>query len=245
MRIHPLVFVLGVTALGASGCLLGDGDAGNTRAVTLNLAVKRTENPIARAAPDQLELSRARILLREIELERADEDDIEDLEEFEAGPLVVDLPLDGTVEEIVVARVPAALYDEIEFEMEGLDPSAEADAAAIASDLTGRFDDFLGEDRFTVIVDGTVDGEPFVYRSRVEGEKEIPLNDPVVVSQTTDIHLTLTIDLDAWFRDSAGNLVDPRAVENAELIEQNIQESFEGFEDNDRDGDNDDVEDDD
>jgi hypothetical protein len=43
-----------------------------------------------------------------------------------------------------------------------------------------------------------------------------------------------------WFMDSSGNLLDPRSANNKNLIEDNIKDSIEIFEDKDDDGEKDD-----
>ena len=92
---------------------------------------------------------------------------------------------------------------------------------------------------------GTWNGEPFVYTADVEAEQELDLSPPLEIAEGDGPkNLTFSMAMDLWFRDSAGNLVDPstagRDGENEELVEDNIERSFEIFEDDDRDGDDDD-----
>jgi hypothetical protein len=196
-------------------------------------------------------ITRARVLLREIEFEVDDDDLLEDLFEYETPATVVELDLNGTLTNITAGNVPANTYDEIEFEIHRIDPLDADDAAAIAAAPAGMFDDFLAGDRYSIIIDGTVDvgSGPiaFTFQSRDEAEQEIELTSPLVVTAGGDVNVTLTSDMNLWFRtqdlsgnpDPAGALLDPRNVINESTISDNIAKSYDGFEDDDEDGEED------
>jgi hypothetical protein len=196
-------------------------------------------------------ITRARVLLREIEFEIDDDDLIEDLFEYETPAMVVELDLNGTLTNITASNVPANTYDEIEFEIHRIDPLDADDAAAIAAAPAGTFDDFLAGDRYSIIIDGTVDvgSGPiaFTFQSRDEAEQEIELTAPLVVTAGGSVNVTLTSDMNLWFRtqdlsgnpDPAGALLDPRNVVNESTISDNIAKSYDGFEDDDEDGEED------
>jgi hypothetical protein len=63
---------------------------------------------------------------------------------------------------------------------------------------------------------------------------------PMVVGESGSADLTLRVDLDRWFRDDAGALLDPATANKGEpnegQVKNNIQNGFEAFEDADRDG---------
>ena len=69
---------------------------------------------------------------------------------------------------------------------------------------------------------------------------EFDLNPALVANETAASDLTLFVDLDKWFRDSSGGLVDPATANqggaNEVLVEQNIQSALDAFEDDDHDG---------
>ena len=63
-------------------------------------------------------------MVREIELERLFSDDCDlvegpsdGCEEFETGPFLLELPLDGTVDQVFSIDVPPDTYDELEFDI--------------------------------------------------------------------------------------------------------------------------------
>ena len=83
----------------------------------------------------------------------------------------------------------------------------------------------------------------------IDEEQEYDLVPPLVVDEmTTSVNVTLLVDLDSLFRDLLGNLVNPQSANkggvNESLVNENIKQSFEAFEDDDRDGEDDDDGDD-
>lgn len=87
---------------------------------------------------------------------------------------------------------------------------------------------------------GTFNGTDFTFVSDLDVEKELRFDPPVVVQAGTPASLTIQLDLNGWFRDGAGNLVDPataaKGAVNEGLVRDNIVNSVNGFQDNDEDG---------
>ena len=225
-------------------------DSGSA-AVTLSAGVPATA-PSAAIAPafpfdivfsdgaSTLTLTRVAIVLRDIELEEQfDEcDDIsgsddDGCEEFESGPFILELPLDGTVgNAITVTNVPAGTYDELEFKVH----KPEDDTPA-GLDFLSRNPDFRD---VSIRVEGDFDGLAFVYETDLNEEQEIPLSPPLVVTDGASLNLTFSVDVATWFRTAGGSLIDPASANkgqpNEQLVEDNIEASIDIFEDNDRDG---------
>jgi hypothetical protein len=191
-----------------------------------------------------LEFTRVAMVMREIELELAsgdgcddtgDTDTHDDCEEFEAGPLLLELPLDGTVSHVVSIEIPAGTYDEIEFDIHKAElPEDQA--------FLDQFPDFEG---VSIRVEGTWNREAFVFLQDLDEEQEIELRTPLVIGEGSDANnLTLEMDIGTWFLDEGGTLVDPRTAneggEHEGLVEDNIKQSIEAFEDDDEDGEDDD-----
>ncbi len=192
---------------------------------------------------NELIIQSAEVVLREIEFERAeelagcgdDDDEVEggdddSCEEFETAPMLVSLPLDGSVDQTISVDVPIGSYDEIEFEVHrvGDDP---LDLAFL--------DDHPDFDGISVRVTGTWNGDPFEYTSDLEAEQEIEFDTPLEADGGS-IGVTLSVDVATWFVDGSGNLINPSDALGGgllgELVEDNIENSFEGFEDDDHDG---------
>ena len=196
----------------------------------------------------------AALVLSEIELEGAldecpvgldDDDDFDDddCEEFETGPILLELPLDGSVDRVLEVFVAPGTYDELEFELDTPDDDDERER-----EFLERYPEF---ENVSVRVEGTWNGEPFVFVQDVEAEQETDLAEPLVVAEGSETrNLTLRLDISSWFVDGSGSLIDPSSAladgPNEELVEDNIEDSFEAFEDDDEDGedDNDELDDD-
>lgn len=180
-----------------------------------------------------LVITSAEVAIEHVEFERAeatvDCDDAVDedaCEEFETAPMIVTLPLDGTVAKPITADVPVGTYDEIEFDIDDL-----GDEPADETLLTER-PDFSS---ISVLVTGTFNGVPFTYSSDLDAEQEIELAEPLVISDDrTATTVTLTVDVAKWFV-SEGMVLDPSTAlddgANEEIVEENIEASFEGADD--------------
>lgn len=187
---------------------------------------------------DTLIISSAQIVLREVELERADaacDDDLNDdgCEEFEAGPLLVDLPLNGGVEQTVTIPIPAGTYDEVDFEIHKVSDDDAEDAA-----FQMEHPDF---EELSIRVQGTFNGDPFTFESDLNVEQEFELTMPLVVTDASvTTNVTVLVDLSQWFVVSSA-VVNPalgnKGGQFEGAIEENIKQSIEAFEDEDRDGD--------
>ncbi len=209
--------------------------------------------PVARAETyddgnNVLVLDRVAIVLEEIELEPLDNDDCDNYaegepdpcEEFEAGPMVLELPLDGAVDQVVAIDVPPGFYKELEFNVDAAGDDSE-DAQFLVDNPD--FEDV------SIRVEGTWNGEPFVFTSDLDAEQELELNPPLEIAEDSGpVNLTLSLDVGSWFVDESGALIDPNSANenmgNDDVVQSNIEDSFEIYEDDDRDGYDDDDDDD-
>ena len=186
---------------------------------------------------DTLVLTRVQLVMRQIELKRSDVADCTSqsdpgCEEIELGPSLVDLPLTPGAAQAFAVELPVGTYDRIDFEVHkvGSDPA----------DL-----EFLqqhpGFENLSIRVEGTFNGTAFVFLSDVDEEQEFTLTPELVVSETASRNVTIFVDVDGWFRRGDGTVLDPATANtggpNESLVSNNIQESFDAFEDSDRDGD--------
>ena len=186
-----------------------------------------------------LVITRARIVLREIELESPDfvcgfSDDAtrssdDDDCEIELAPRIVDLPLDDGAVPMMDVTVPEGIYDEIEFELHKPEDDTPADLEFIAANPGFR--------RISVRVEGTWNGTPFVYETDQNAELELEFRSPLHVG-VDGVNITVNVDVASWFRTSGGSVLQPSAA-NADAIDDRIRQSFRAFEDEDRDGDDD------
>ncbi len=187
---------------------------------------------------DTLLIESAEIVLREIELKRIDvtncdlEPGDDGCEEFETGPVLVSLPLSPGAEVEFDLDVPPGTYSEIEFDVHKVEDEP--------SDLI-----FLQAhpefDKLSIRVTGTFNGSSFLFESDLGVEQELALVPALTVEEGSgSVNVTVFVDVDAWFRDPSGGLVDPdtgnKGGLNESLIKDNIKDSMEAFEDDDKDG---------
>jgi len=183
---------------------------------------------------DTLIVTRAQLVLRKVELKTQDSVrcSTEHCEEFEAGPIAVDLPLGAGAQQQVAVNVPPGTYNGIEFNIHRVGgDSADSTFIAAHPDLSG----------VSIKVDGTFNGTAFTFTSQAEIEQELAITPPLVVSDTTTAtNLTIQVALAGWFVDRTGGLIDPstanRAGANESIVTANIEQSAHVFEDDNHDG---------
>lgn len=184
----------------------------------------------------------AELVLRKIELKRADVTacdavmDNGDCEEFETGATLVTLPLGSTaVAQQVTVSAPPGTFDQLEFEIHK--PSSSEDAAFIAANP-----DFAN---ISIRVTGTFSQAgtrtDFTFTSDVDQSEESNIVPPATVAEGQTLNVTLRVDIAGWFLNGAKTaLVDPASANkgqaNESLVANNIQNSFETFEDDNHDG---------
>lgn len=248
------VFVLTLLALAPLACSGSDtsdddGGVGGT-GVTLSVTVPQTDALAALAtatltltdsAGNTLVIESAELVLRKIEFHRADEavdcDESggeDSCEEFEVGPVLISLPLAaGDVTTPLTTAIAPGTYDEIELEIHKPEIGSGDDA-----DFLARHPDFVG---VSIRVGGTYNDTPFEFTSDLDIEQELAFTPPIEILEGTPMNVTLAVDVSTWFRDPADDtLVDPDAANDGgdaeQLVEDNIETSFESFEDRDEDG---------
>jgi hypothetical protein len=195
-----------------------------------------------------LVLETASVVLRKIHLEGSTEFDCEDADDdstgtvadsvdeedgcgmVRLGPVLVDLPLDSTVEHQFTITVDTGTYHSVMIQIHK--PTGSNDQA------------FLQEhpeyDGVSIRVTGTYNGTPFVFTTGVTDVQHVTIDPPLVVPEGV-VSFTIELDLSGWFRNGAGGLVDPATAmgdgANVVMVHQNIIHSIHGFGDDDEDGD--------
>ncbi len=189
--------------------------------------------------PDVLILTSVEVVLREIELKRAETADCDaepepaGCEEVEVGPVLVDLPLAQGADQQFSIEVPSGTYSRIDFEVHKLSGDDPGDAA-----LVQAHPEFDG---LSIRALGTFNGQPFTFETDLDVEQELDLMPPMLVGETTATNVTVRVDVSTWFRTATGALIDPATAnkggENESEVKDNIKDSFKAFEDQDQDGD--------
>lgn len=193
-----------------------------------------------RDGTNTLIITKAELVLREIELERQDvascnvEPKPQGCEDFEVGPVLIDLPLGAGTAQQVTVDIPPGTYTEVKFEIHKVSGDDPRD-----STFRRLHPDFLDK---SIRVQGTFNGTAFTYVSDLSVEQELEFAKPLVITDTTTAtNLTIRVVLADWFRSASGGLLDPatanRGQPNESLVKDNIKRSMKAFEDRDRDGD--------
>jgi len=183
-------------------------------------------------------ITQVEIVLRQIELRRAEattcieggEDD-DSCEEFEIGPVLVDLPLVPGAAPAFQADVPEGTYTRVDFEIHKPDDGDPADQAFIQQNP-----DF---EKISIRVTGTFNDTAFVHTTDLNVEQELTLQPSLTVAEGVSTNLTIFVDLSTWYL-IGGVLVDPATANeggaNESAVNNAIKDSFRAFEDPDRSG---------
>ena len=230
-KLFNVILVVGVIAV---GCDLTESSIDGPSDVQVQMKVNTGAAAKAMLTSNSehgntIEIHEVKLFIEEMELESIMNDSLD----FEIEYFIANLPLDGSPLVITEKQIPAGIYDEFELEIEKPDDDVEVNDPDFR-DETGSY---------SLVVKGLFNGEEFTFRSSEDFEIDIDLNPPLEVTETESSLLVISIDVDSWFRDSNGEFMDPKDFRNTELINENIENSFEGFEDQFDDDDDDDDDD--
>jgi hypothetical protein len=161
-----------------------------------------------------------------------------DCDDFNAGPLFIQLPLSGVVT-VDAGRVRPGTYEDAEFRVKNLDDDddlSDDDAAetartrALLQQIRAQVPNW--PDKASMMVTGTFQpvggtAQPFRVFVRAELRARVPLSPPLVVTDASPApQVTITVDPAVLFR-SGTRVVDLAAV-NGRLIELRADNAFRG-----------------
>jgi hypothetical protein len=147
--------------------------------------------------------------------------------QVETGPSLIDLPLDATTKTSISAAVPAGTYRALEMRIGPITSGNRSSVAFLSAhpELAG----------VSVHIEGTYNGQPFVFSAPVNASVESEFSTPVTVDANNP-NVTIAIDIASWFSDGSGGTLDPSNSGNLSRISANIARSFHAFEDDNHDG---------
>lgn len=181
-----------------------------------------------------VELGELRLVLGGLKLETAGLDATVDAVFPESR--VIEVNLSGEpVTTYTAINVPMGTYKEVEISIDKLEPGNAAEEPLLAQ--------YSGLADASIAIAGRVlqndSEEPFTFTAALDRDMEILLEPFLVVTDGDEpmgVRVTVVLNTAGWFRDAAGEWLDPRDPANRSAIEANIQASFEAFEDGDVDG---------
>lgn len=243
-----------VIALLAGGCdTIGSDDDADEAPVTIAFLGELEANTTARATGlrgplghdlvfadpdgDSLAIDSVHILVEDVAFQRAAGEDGSDVRL--SGPFVANVSL-----------TPSALDAQLETDL----PIGRWDALRVTysavADSSTRPDGVPAETSVRVTGQwNPADGEAksFTFTSDVEAEFVIEFDPELAVTGGEAKNITVALSVGRWFRDADGHLIDPNTGlddgVNEDLVEDNITQYVDGFEDNDLDGKDDAVDD--
>jgi hypothetical protein len=196
----------------------------------IKISIKNSSAGTLGKITSAITITEARVVIDEIEFESNLGDSLDFKLEH---PFIQDLTSTSSLHEIESVEVPFGSYKETEIEIDDLDPE-DGDVYIQNPELQDK----------SILVKGFLNGdssEAFVFTSDIEAEQEKEFNQPLVLDENSpSTNIVISIDIDGWFMDDQGQDLDPRISENRSTIEDNIEASFDIFEDEDDDGENDD-----
>ena len=185
-------------------------------------------------AVDSVVISRARFVLRDIKFKSTS-----DSLTFKSEPLIVELNLSGSMQNVSVKDVPFGTYSRIEFDVHRVEST---EVALLPLAERAAFADFLASQRYSIVINGTVyktgvAPQAFTYRSKVDAKQKIDLSPALVVSASSiAANSTMLISSANWFTNSIGALVDPVDPNSEGVIDENLKNTIKVFKDNNKDG---------
>lgn len=201
---------------------------------------------------DELLVTKAQLVIKNVKLTRAGvscsdddddddddddrrrngrDDDDDDCPTVHTGPYLVDLGVTGEERGRLSVDLPEGNYSGIRFDIHKVTSSRSDDLAFRQANPDFR--------DISVRLEGSYNGQPFVFVSDVNAKLDVPLTAPVTIGGDVT-NVTVTLDLGAWFVNPAGGLYAPALANTPGFIrarvENNIRFAFKAFRDKNRDG---------
>lgn len=169
---------------------------------------------------DSLHITRVRLLISRIQMHRQNEDENTGNRNVKTGPLVLSI-IAGAAQASLTGDIPEGNYDQIKFELHKLS-SSEAEQYRNDPALT----DFVTDDRYSVIIDGTVykngKGTSFMYKGDPTANLSLSLGGSVNVTSGTVAGVLLRFDA-AQALKAGGSPLDPNDPSNRSTIDNAIR----------------------
>jgi len=221
-RIILLTIFIAIVLAIFAGCDMGGGITIPSGATNLSMSMKSDENVLNN--PLVLTITEAKSMITGVGLEKPDGT----TNLIGAGVFVMNFNLDGTVKLGVTGYTVRDIYTKIKFQLH------KPDVSETPSDPEFK-DGPADNQRYSFIVKGIYNGNPFVYKSKSSADVVINLDKQENIDIATS-NITLLFNNSLWFKNSTG-YVDPSNALNETLIDDNLKTSFKrAFRDDNQDG---------
>ncbi len=214
-------------SLKATALALLSAACGSKATVSLTARAVSTSAGQALTVAGGVNLTRVRMVIQKIELERVpivDGGTRQGEVELAVGPFLIDLqgaPLENGISRVFSVNAEPGEYREIAFKIHKLEDAEAASDPALAEMA-----------RFSIRIEGTRNGTRFTFDSAVDEEQEREGNFPL---HAGDNNIAFNVDPAGWFMNGTTPL-DPTDPSARSKIEANIKASIDIFKDDDNRG---------
>lgn len=158
-----------------------------------------------------------------------------DCDDFNAGPMFIDLPLGPTAAAVASGSIPAGTYRRVDFRVRDLDdneedPSERAGIDSLRARILSEFRDWPRNASMMVVGTFTPTGGtavPFRAFLRTRFDVRLELSPPLAVGSGEQRSLDVLVDATALFR-SGGNVVNPAQASGLRDLEDRAGRGFSG-----------------
>lgn len=223
--LKTIILVLLVTLISVTGCNRDEtGPLGGNE--NDNLTLSAMSDPEITDG-NGIVITEAKALIGEVELETEPSTGNNSVH-LQLSPFVVNLNSISVAQLAASVTIPEGNYRKIKFQIHKPEDN---ETPPDPEFKTGN----SGNQRFSIIVKGTYNGNQFIYRSRRSANVVLFLNSIVNISNTSR-NITMIVNPSNWFK-SGNNFIDPSNDDNEDIIDDNIKNSFRrAFRDDNRDG---------
>lgn len=216
--------ILLAIAIVFSGCSNNTSNpVSNTGSNDMTVSLK-ADNGAFNGSQSSIVITDAKALVTEVELEK---EGTAENEGIQISPFVIHFNTDGTLQQFTNALIKAGNFTKIKFQIHKPDDNESIPDPEFREGSGGN-------QRFSFIIKGTIDGNPFVFKSRQSANIVINLDNIVNMSAAAK-NITILFN-SKWF-DVNGITIDPRDPAHENEIDDNLHGSFRrAFEDNDKNG---------
>lgn len=207
-----------------TGCDIGGDIVIPSGATELSVSVKSDDNVFDNPA-DIVVITEAKALITEIEYER-ERDGVDQL--HQTGPFVINFMLDGSLKELLSGYIVRDIYTKAKFKVHKAEDNQQISDPEFNEGHSG-------DQRYSFIIKGTYNGTPFVYKSKKSMNIVIGMNKSTNINLKNQ-NLTVVFNKVNWFMNN-GTVLNPNLSQNADIIDNNIKDSFKtAFKDDNKDG---------
>ena len=185
-----------------------------------------SEGKLNKIQNNSLVLTEVKLLIRNLKLDRLEDNGSSDIK---FGPFVVHLDPDGFNTGTEVNNIPAGMYKRVKFEIHKLEDNE------IPPDPEFK-DGNSGSERYSLIVKGSYNNQPFVYKSQRTTYQEIEFGSPLTINEFRAVNFTIKVNPYSWFFEN-GDYNNPVDEAKRSEIEMKIEHSFkDAYKDSNKDG---------